>query len=156
MKKIFRSIIISLSGIFIITSCAQWGGDNPLGVTGGSEEGYGQNNDLNLPDNTDQRTIDPELLDNWINPQPDSYIELIFYANGNFRIIYDSYNTYPPFHYEVEGTYYTSGNTITLTIDGESKTSRYSIIGDQLLITINGQRMLFLRSREIIGINSKE
>ncbi len=35
--------------LLFIVGCANWGGQNPVGVTGGSESGYGKNQDLNLP-----------------------------------------------------------------------------------------------------------
>jgi hypothetical protein len=51
----------------MIIGCAQWGGDNPLGITGGSYGGYGQDNDINLQNPTNSNTLDPALLGEWIN-----------------------------------------------------------------------------------------
>jgi hypothetical protein len=151
MKKLLLYLIESFILAIILIACAQWGGDNPLGITGGGEEGYGKNNNINLPDTSTQRTIDPKLQGNWSTHDGYGYIAITFYANGDFTI---SYHSLPPFN-QVEGTYFTSGNTITLTIDGKSTSSTYSIISDQLLITINGERMLFHRELPPVPVLSE-
>ena len=45
------------------------------------------------------------------------------------------------------GTYTTSGNNITLNIYGDIMTGTFSIDGDILNITINGDREIFTRRR---------
>jgi hypothetical protein len=136
--------IISALFIFLLIGCAQWGGDNPLGITGGSKEGYGQNRDLNFPDTTQQKTIDPELLGIWNSINTNSWTSLTFYANGDFNIRSYSDGTI----YDSDGTYYTYGKTIILILDGKTNTSSYSIIMDRLIITIDGERMVFYRDHE--------
>jgi hypothetical protein len=146
MKHFPFYFIISILLSFMITGCARWGGDNPVGITGGSEQGYGQNNNLNLPDTSIQKTIDPELQGSWIYLNSDSWIAITFYANGAFNIREISDAT---IHEEIYVTYFISGNTITLIINGKSETNAYSIIADQLLITIDGKKMLFDREQII-------
>ncbi len=49
MKKIIWGLTsVSLVMLFMF-GCANWGGNNPVGVTGGSDQGYGMANDIKLP-----------------------------------------------------------------------------------------------------------
>jgi len=45
----------------------------------------------------------------------------------------------------MSGTYKTSGNNLTITIDGESETGTFSISGNQLTLTVDGDAEVFTR-----------
>jgi len=140
--------IISALFIFLLIGCARWGGDNPLGITGGSDQGYGQNNDLNLSDTSAVKTIDPLLLDTWYRYNYYMIGAITFNANGTFNAAGDiiiSHNQY------INGTYFTSGYTITFNLNRVSHTGTYFIneIEHQLTINIDGESMS-LYSDEII------
>ncbi len=142
MKRFIYNFILSSLFILIITGCAQWGGDNPLGITGGSEEGYGQNNDLYLPDPSAENTLDPELLGRWINNISEAEYEIwTFNSDGTMRTVYyqDSYN------FTINGTYYTSAGSITINSSNEIMTGSYSISGNRLTISFGLVTLRFVR-----------
>ncbi len=143
MKRLSFAPLLSLLFTIIISGCAQWGGDNPLGITGGSGEGYGQNEDLNLPDPAGGNTIDFELVGLWTSAG--RWVQTIrtiaFNANGTFTMVTHS-GVSPQ---ETEGTYNVSSNILTLNSDGERIIYIYSINGDYLTLNDGEQELLLLR-----------
>ena len=139
MKRYISFLIVSLLAI-LICSCAQWGGDTPLGITGGGSEGYGKNNDLNLPDISGG--VDPELVGSWSTPEAYYYAVFTFNADGTFSIA----EYYGGDLDEItEGTWSVSGSNITLTVDGYSEVIPYSINGDILTVDYHGDTVVLHR-----------
>ncbi len=127
----------------MIGGCAQWGGDNPLGITGGSNNGYGKNNDLNLPDGSDQ--IDPDLVGVWSMYDYPYSLVYTFNADGTYQIeeyFYDSLDD------SYEGTWSVSGNILTLSSNDGSSIMTYEINGNQLTLT-QGDYILVLHRGQI-------
>jgi hypothetical protein len=141
MKRYLTYSIISLFFTILIIGCAQWGGDNPLGITGGSEEGYGQGSDLNLPDPSGGSNSN--LVGSWRYNYPDSYdyMTWTFNANGNLEVRYHLDGE----DFSLFGTYSTSGNAITINLFQEPVDGTYSINGDQLTIYIEGDVIILYR-----------
>jgi hypothetical protein len=131
MKRyIFKSIIPALF-VLMMAGCAQWGGDNPLGITGGSEVGYGQSSDLNLPYSSNPG-IDPDLIGTWrYDLYQGRYELLIFEESGDFAA--ESYSE-NQMYYRTTGTYSVSGNTLNLTYMGATYPWIYSISQNRLTI----------------------
>jgi hypothetical protein len=129
--------------LFLLIGCAQWGGDNPLGITGGSNNGYGKNNDLNLPDGSGQ--IDPDLVGVWSMYDYPYLLVYTFNADGSFKIeeyYYDSLDD------SYEGTWSASGNILTLSSNEGSAIMTYEINGNQLTLT-EGDYVLVLHRDQI-------
>ena len=140
MKRYISYFITCLSFTIMIVGCAQWGGDNPIGITGGSEEGYGQNGALNLHQPSDGNN--PDLVGSWryIISQS-SYTIWTFSSNGNFTVT-SYYGETITTRY---GSYSTSGESISITIQQQSNTGTYSIQGNHLTITLGGDSTTLTR-----------
>lgn len=141
MKPLSSYFILSLLIIFIITGCAQWGGDNPLSITGGSGEGYGQNDDLILPENSGN--IDPALVGMWSYLGSNIDIMFTFYTDGTFRV-----QEYSNDHWResMAGTWSVSGKTLTFNENGKSSACLYSIHGTQLTLNYGEYVLVLLRT----------
>jgi hypothetical protein len=140
MKQIISYFITCLLFSFVLVGCAQWGGDNPVGITGGGDDGYGQNSALNLPQPSDGTTND--LVGSWrYNVNQSTYMIWTFSINGNLTATYYYNDNY----YSSYGTYSTSGNSITYTLQQQTSTGTYTIRGNHLTITINGESTTFTR-----------
>ncbi len=135
--------------VFLLIGCAQWGGDNPLGITGGSEEGYGQNGDLNLPQPADGNIIDPELIGMWVTAGQwvQTTYTFAFNASGTFTIVIHS----TKFTQVMEGTYSVSGNTLTFNIyGGETLVYTYSVNNNHLTLDDGDVELILTRADIII------
>jgi len=125
MKKYIAHFIVSLLFTFMLGGCAQWGGDNPVGITGGSDEGYGQSGNLNLPQNGS------DLVGSWRYDISESRYQIwTFSVNGNLTVIYynnDQINTQ-------HGTYTTSDNNISLFVGQQTLNGTFSIQGNHLTL----------------------
>jgi hypothetical protein len=144
MKPIIFTLFLFFLSIIMIDGCAQWGGDNPLGITGGSNNGYGKNNDLNLPDGSDQ--IDPDLVGVWSMYDYPYLLVYTFNADGSCKIeeyYYDSLDD------SYEGTWSVSGNILTLSSNEGSEIMIYEINGNQLTLT-EGDYVLVLHRDQIV------
>ncbi len=128
--------IISALFIFLLIGCAQWGGDNPLGITGGSKEGYGQNNDLYFPGK-----IDPELLGIWISYGDLSYETFTFRDDGTFTIEQHHPNR------TIAGRWGVSRNELTLCFGSnlEVEIYRYMVSGNQLILYYGNEQLVLNR-----------
>jgi hypothetical protein len=143
MKQFINYLMIPFIFLFLLIGCAQWGGDNPLGITGGSNNGYGKNNDLNLPDGSGQ--IDPDLVGVWSMYDYPYLLVYTFNADGSFKIeeyYYDSLDD------SYEGTWSASGNILTLSSNEGSAIMTYEINGNQLTLT-EGDYVLVLHRDQI-------
>ncbi len=125
MKRHMPLLIVFLLAV-LLCSCAQWGGDNPLGITGGSKEGYGQNNDLNLPENFGE--IDPELVASWASYGDNSTTVFTFYADGTFTMEHYLENQLDR---TISGLWSVSGDTLTISSGGNSEVYTYLVDGNQ-------------------------
>lgn len=136
------SVITSISlAMFLLVSCANWGGNNPVGVTGGSEQGYGESSDLNLPSSGSESAV--KLIGTWRHDYGGGNYEILeFKSNGRFEIAaYENNNL----EFSYSGNYTVSGNTITLYIEGQPVTATYSISGDRLTLFLGGNPTTYYR-----------
>jgi len=126
MKYTVSAVLILL----FIVGCANWGGNNPLGVTGGSENGYGKNQDLNLP--TSNGGGSQNLIGTWRSDTgADDYEIIIFNSNGTYDVrIYED----GIFQFGLSGSYTVSGNQITLEYEGEFIVLFYTLSDDRLIL----------------------
>jgi hypothetical protein len=142
MKRYIFYFLAPALFFLLIIGCAQWGGDTPLGITGGSEDGYGKTGDLAAPATSDGQ-VDDQLIGSWRSAAGGSqYTILTFYANGDFEIDYYYQDQY---WYGLEGTYSVSGNMINMYFDGDSDSGTYSITGNRLIITTDGRSTTYYR-----------
>ena len=90
MKKLFL-LIFTVSALIALFGCGHFENGNPVGTTGGSSSGYGENNNSPLPLNTTAILI----LGEWKRTYDENqYYILSFAANGDFaRIRYYYGNT---------------------------------------------------------------
>jgi len=139
MKK-YESFLLYILITILLFGCSHWGGDTPLGITGGSEEGYGQSGDLNSQNPFNN--INPYLLGSWIRPGLHNYIILTFFLNGTYTLEYYYNNSLES---RIKGTYHVSGNTLTMTINGNSDVATYMIRDDSLTIYAGDESVTYLR-----------
>jgi len=141
MKK-FIWCLTSLSiAMLFMFGCANWGGNNPVGVTGGSAEGYGLANDLKLPESSSGSSSD--LIGSWRHDNGGGDYEIItFNSNGRYSIASYENNS---LEFSYSGNYSTSGNSITLYIEGDPYSGTYSIRGDELTLNILGENQTYYR-----------
>ena len=136
------SVITSISlAIFFLVSCANWGGNNPVGVTGGSEQGYGESSDPNLPSSGSES---PEkLIGTWRHDYGGGDYEILeFKSNGKYEVEFYENNDY---EFGYSGNYTVSGKTITLWIENQPFTLTYSLSGDQLRLSQGGETAIYYR-----------
>ncbi len=119
-RSIYFSIVFLLA-ILILSTCAQRGGNNPVGVTGGSEGGYGHSRDYYRESSSFQN--DDNLYGVW----SDNGETVTFNTNGTFEIKSEKKTS--------AGTYNTLKNTLTLNFEeGFSITYSYSLSKDRLVL----------------------
>jgi hypothetical protein len=141
MKQNIFYVFVSLSFAVMLMGCAHWGGDSPLGITGGSDEGYGKDSDLDLPDPANG--LDSELLGSWwYDINDNSYDLFTFNSDGTF-----SYEAYYRDHvfYSYDGTFSTSVDKLTLNYNNESVTIAYSIRGNRLTLHFEQETQTYTR-----------
>jgi hypothetical protein len=82
MNRSLYISIVSLFSIFLLSTCAQRGGNDPLGVTGGSHGGYGYSKDYyrNIQDGVAQGSS--EIFGVWT----DDDITITIDRDGTFKI----------------------------------------------------------------------
>ncbi|TFH01293.1 MAG: hypothetical protein E4H13_05285 [Calditrichales bacterium] len=141
MKNKISVITFIALAMLLIIGCANWGGDNPMGITGGSEQGYGKSNDLDLP--APESGPAENLVGTWRhNFAPGEYEIIEFKSNGKFTI--DYYENYRR-QYEISGNFTTSGKTLTFWIEGQPSEATYTLINDRLSLTLQGETTIFDR-----------
>lgn len=122
MNRSINFSIVSLLVIFMLFGCAQRGGYNPLGVTGGSDDGYGKSRDLYRQSSSFQNN------DNLYGVWSENGETVTFNTNGTFEINSDKKISV--------GTYNIIKNTLTLNFEeGFSTTYEYSLTEDRLVLT---------------------
>jgi hypothetical protein len=84
MKKIICITTSIFLAMLFMAGCANWGGNNPVGVTGGSESGYGESSDLNLPPSGSQPS--GQLVGTWRHDYGGGDYELLeIKSNGQYQ-----------------------------------------------------------------------
>ena len=137
-----RSInLLILAVILILLGCAQRGGHNPIGVTGGSDDGYGKSKDLNQTSSSSYEYA--TLIGSWrYDESMTEYSLWIFYTNGDFTMKFYEDGS---LEFTIEGTYSTSNNTLTIYLDGEPYYFTYSIYGNQFILSGDGESIVLKR-----------
>ena len=119
-RPIYISIVFLLA-ILILSTCAQRGGHNPLGVTGGSDGGYGYSRDYYRESSSFQG--DDNIYGVWA----DNNATVTLNTDGTFEIKSDEKTSV--------GTYNTLENTLTLNFEeGFSITYAYSLSKNRLVL----------------------
>jgi hypothetical protein len=136
------SVITSISlAMFFLVSCANWGGNNPVGVTGGSDQGYGESSDLNLPSSGSESAA--ELIGTWRHDYGGGNYEIFdFKSNGRYEIYFYENNNY---EFGYSGNYTVSGNTITLWVEGQPMMVTYSLKSNRLTLFLEGNPTTYYR-----------
>ena len=139
MKRYILYLFTPALLFLMMIGCAQWGGDNPMGITGGGEEGYGKNNDLNLP--SASGGIDRDLVGTWrtTGGQYHSYL-FTFNADGTF-IMEEYYGDYLAAN--IDGNYSVSGVILTLISLDDYLVYTY-FINEDILTLSDGENELVL------------
>ncbi|APF19657.1 hypothetical protein Calab_0120 [Caldithrix abyssi DSM 13497] len=131
-----RNYLIILAAVsLLIFACGQSGLNNPVGVLGGSNEGYGNKIDFSGNDGEFDLPADGnELIGTWRSYQADmgGYIYLTFYSDGKYEFEVEVYESRQIFD---RGSYEVNGNTITFYSDsGPVNHSEYYIEGNNLYL----------------------
>lgn len=144
MKKAFAYISIAMMVSLLVVGCGHRSGNNPLGVIGGGEDGYGSLGSVGGGSfNGGGGQHDASLVGTWRWEGTDNNYELLtFTSNGTFVA---NYYVGGELFLTVNGTYSTSGNTLTFFIEGESGEATYSIVGNTLTITEDGDTTVYTR-----------
>ena len=123
MTRSIQYIIVSILFVLMLAGCAQRGDNhNPLGITGGSDGGYGKSRDLYRQSSSFQNN------DNLYGVWSDNGETVTFNTNGTFEIKSDKKISV--------GTYNIIKNTLTLNFEeGFSTTYEYSLTEDRLVLT---------------------
>lgn len=122
MTRSIQYIIVSILFVLMLAGCAQRGDNhNPLGITGGSDGGYGKSRDLYRESSSFQN--DDNLYGVW----SDNGKTVTLNTDGTFEIKSDKKTSI--------GTYSTLENTLTLNFEeGFSATYEYSLTEDRLVL----------------------
>ncbi len=125
--KILKCSLLIVAGLIILTSaCGQGEGNNPVGVTGGGAHGYGTGGGSV----TDYGNA---LIGSWRkNYDPDYFVILNFYYSGKF--LFELHSDLEL--YTITGTFYISGNKLTLNINGEDGQAVFTFVIDGDLLTL--------------------
>ena len=127
--------------VFIISGCGQGSGDNPVGVTGGSANGYGSQYESEGDNGSNGGNgSDNELIGKWRHDyDAGEYETFSFSSDGTFY--YEYYYNYQ-LDYSFSGTYSVNGNQ--LTMEGMPPVT-YSISGNTLTISFQGEEIHYYR-----------
>jgi hypothetical protein len=122
---------VILVSFLILIGCSQWGGSNPVGVTGGSESGYGATAGEDVSIDYVQSIIGTWENEEFVEGQTVRTV-VIFGANKNVSI--SRYVNGSNYDY-MNGTYQINGSVLTLMISGETLVLTCSIRGNKLYTT---------------------
>jgi hypothetical protein len=123
----------------LLLSCSQWGGSNPVGVTGGSNSGYGEN-EASTPANSQQLLIG--IWKNTNQEDAEDYTILTFHASA--QIIYTIYQNGNVYDY-FQGTYSVNGTILQVHIGEEILTYTFYIQNDKLYLTLEDEVYIYYR-----------
>jgi uncharacterized protein (TIGR03066 family) len=123
---------VCIVSFLVLLGCSQWGGSNPIGVTGGGNSGYGgETSQIDI-------TVDYSqlIIGTWrsveTSTEGTTTTTMTFEADNEVYININD-NGYNDYYY---GTYTLNGNVLTLLINGDTITSTCTISNDKLYITI--------------------
>jgi hypothetical protein len=121
-------IIVSL---LMLLGCSQWGGSDPVGVTGGGDSGYGESTGKDI--SIDYAKL---IIGSWENEEivEDQTVRTVvtFAINKNVqKLIY--VDTYQEDY--MYGTYEIKGNVLTVVLQNETRVMRFSIRDNKLYLT---------------------
>jgi hypothetical protein len=136
MHRILFLLLFPFLGVY----CSQWGGSNPVGVTGGSDAGYG--------DNVTNSSVDDQqiLIGNWkytYKIYPNYYTILSFYINNQARRTYFQNGQVYTSH---TGTFEVSGRLLYIYMENEMSVYRFYIMSNKLFLTTGNTTTIYLRS----------
>jgi len=111
MKRLIVLISTVFLGLLIISSCGELAGNDPEGVTGGHEGGYGSFG-------TGYSGYDYDyILGNWRHVENlGDYHVLIFHSDGT--LVAEFFNSSGIAQYTQTGTYFISGNRLDFNVSG--------------------------------------
>jgi hypothetical protein len=130
MRKLY--IIILLLGFALLAGCGHLVGNNPEGVTGGHENGYGSG----WGASSSGYYPDAALFGIWNRNDASDILETIsFLQDGQY-----SYQRYEngSLASSGNGAFSVNGSSITIILDGAQRDGSFSINGDVLNLTIDG------------------
>jgi len=123
MKRSIYFSIVFLLVIIIFSTCAQRGGFSPVGVTGGSEGGYGYSKDYYRQSSYYQ--YDEIVYGVWT----DDNETLTLNTEGSFELKSDEQISI--------GTFNITEDTLTLKYkDGTTSTYKYTLTNDRLMLNL--------------------
>jgi len=122
---------VCIVSFLLLLGCSQWGGSNPVGVTGGSNSGYGgETSQIDISVDYSQLIIGTwRAVETSTEGTTTTTITFDEDNEVNININDNGYNDY------LYGTYTLNANRLTLLIDGETIIMTCSIRGDKLYIT---------------------
>jgi hypothetical protein len=121
MIKSIQHAIIPILLVFLLAGCAQRGDHNPLGITGGSDGGYGRSQDLYRESSSIQD--DNNIYGLWAN----NNLTVTLNSDGTFELKSDQKINV--------GTFIRLKDTLTLKFrDGSSITYSYTLTKDRLVL----------------------
>jgi hypothetical protein len=132
MKKIILFFPILLLLALFLTNCGQLAGENPVGVTGGNDNGYGSTGSGLWPGGGGGGG-GGSIVGRWRADYPDGSYEILnFSSNGDFQVL--DYDRNGILLFSFSGTYSVSGNQLTLMTSAGNVTITFSISGNTLTI----------------------
>lgn len=141
MKRVIYIIAVFVMLSIILESCSQWGGNNPVGVLGGGETGYGEYD--NIAGIGGESENFPSIVGSWRhNFSSGEYTIIKFFSNGRWEShVYEEgiLNTV------YIGSFSISGNKLTIIASGESFTITYSINDDKLTLVFPDGSIVYFR-----------
>lgn len=133
--KIKSSYKLILVLTFALLACSKWGGNNPVGVTGGVTAWQ------NLSSGNDGSSTS-SLIGSWRYDSDNYYEILTFYSDGNFSIYINDYGN----EETLNGTFSVSGNQLDIYINGIKITFTFSINGNVLtLVNADGDSFTYYK-----------
>lgn len=135
--KIRNKYIFIVVFSFVMLACSKWGGDNPIGVTGGVAGWQDAGSEKN------GENFVSALLGNWRhNISNNSYQIITLSPNGRFLLYSNDSNDVETF----SGTYSVFGNKLNLLFTEENIIFTYSLNDDELILTnSDGERTTYYR-----------
>lgn len=131
--KIRGLFIMAAIFALFLAGCGHYEGSNPVGITGGAEDGYGGGLlEVFQNENGGNGGYDSQLVGDWYYMSGDYMFIYTFQSDGDINIVVMvEYSTVA----ELSGTFSSSGNQLTMRLDGEVSVYTYSIQSNRLTLT---------------------
>jgi hypothetical protein len=125
LKQLSAGVLLMAA---ILVGCGQINGNNPVGVTGGGDDGYGWTGTSSLD------RLDPRLFGSWMHRvSSDAFQEYVFYSDGDC----DLWNFANGEGLVTHGTYKAFANRIAISLT-ESVEGFYAVSGEMLMLNLSG------------------